>query len=194
MVKRIALCSSCNSKIDVEGEPYQEIVTICPKCNEKNKILFGEENLEELEIYPLYKPYEYIKIVKNIDSLDKYYWVIQPPIKEDELELLRYIQETLIISLDVRLDQIEGDVSDFLEKNIIEMSASDWNFLSQNSAAIHLLESTMDKIHVHKLCSNPNAIHIIKQLLQNNPEILDHSDMFAYNEDDGWNRLCKNSN
>jgi len=118
MVKRITLCPSCNSKIDVEGKPHQEIETRCPKCNNKVKILLGEESLEDLEIYPIYEPYEYVKIVKNIESLDKYYWAVQPPLKEDESKLLSYIQKTLIESLDVRLDQIEGDAREFLAENI----------------------------------------------------------------------------
>ena len=118
MVKRITLCPSCNSKIDVEGEPGQEIEIKCPKCGNKIKVLLGEESLEELEIYPIYEPYEYVKIVKNIESLNKYYLAVQPPLKEDEYKMLGYIQKTLIESLDVRLDQIEGDTGKFLGESI----------------------------------------------------------------------------
>ena len=86
-----------------------------------NKIQIGNENLEQLEIYPIEEPYEYVKIVKNLDSLDKYYWAIQPPMGEDELKMLDFIQETLISDLNVRLDQIEGDVKGFLHEKIDEL-------------------------------------------------------------------------
>ena len=114
MVKTITLCLSCNSKIDVEGEPNQEIEKKCPKCNNNIKVSLNNEDLEELEFYPVSEPYEYVKIVKNLESLDKYYWVIQPLLKDDESKLLDYIQKSLIESLDTRLDQIEGDAESFL--------------------------------------------------------------------------------
>ena len=121
MVKTITLCSSCNSKIDVEGEPNQEIEKKCPNCDNNVKILLNDEDLEELELYPIFEPYEYVKIVKNLESLDKYYWVIQPPLKDDESKLLDYIQKALIESLDTRLDQIEGDSGVFLTDKVDQL-------------------------------------------------------------------------
>ena len=121
MVKTIALCSSCKTKIEVSGEPGQNLEKKCSSCNHLNKILLTNDNLEELEIYPIDEPYEYVKIVKNVDSLDKYYWAIQPDMANDEIEMLNFIQETLISDLNIRLDQIEGDVKAFLHEKIDEL-------------------------------------------------------------------------
>jgi len=39
----------------------------------------------------------------------------------------------------------------------------DWDWLSENPNAIHLLEQNMDKIDWVYLSTNPNAIHLLKQ-------------------------------
>ena len=126
MVKRIAMCPLCNSEIAVDGEPGQKIEIKCPNCNgeglvtlTKKEIPLEKTGLNELDSYPLNEPYGYVKILKDADSLDKYYWVEEPVMREDETKMLDFIQETLIRTLDVRLDQVESDiVDDFLAKNI----------------------------------------------------------------------------
>ena len=39
----------------------------------------------------------------------------------------------------------------------------DWEVLSGNPNAIHLLEQNMDKINWYELSTNPNAIHLLEQ-------------------------------
>ena len=39
----------------------------------------------------------------------------------------------------------------------------DWDTLSKNPNAIHLLEQNMDKIFWHRLSLNPNAIHLLEK-------------------------------
>ena len=78
MVKTITLCSSCNSKIDVEGEPNQEIEKKCPNCDNNVKILLNDEDLEELELYPIFHILGAIIIInvliksKGYDYIPKY--------------------------------------------------------------------------------------------------------------------------
>jgi hypothetical protein len=38
----------------------------------------------------------------------------------------------------------------------------DWNWLSRNPNAIHLLEQNIDKINWFWLSENPNAIHLLE--------------------------------
>ena len=40
-----------------------------------------------------------------------------------------------------------------------------WELLSTNPNAIHILEKNLDKVNWNRLSSNPNAIHIIKKNL-----------------------------
>ena len=118
--------SSYNSEVVVEGNPSQKIKIKNPKCNEENivastkeEVLSEKTDLEEIDFYPLNEPYAYVRILKDTGSLDKYYWVEEPTLKKDESKILNFIQETLIRTLDVCLDQLESDVvDDFLVKNV----------------------------------------------------------------------------
>ena len=51
-----------------------------------------------------------------------------------------------------------------LEQNIDKI---DWNYLSLNPNAIHLLEKNFDKINWNYLSKNPNAISILEKHINN---------------------------
>ncbi len=123
MVTRIGICSSCDSKYTVEGKPGEVVDVVCKKCNNKNKVVFTEDNLEELMVYPLDNKFELIKIVKNTDTLDKYYMVVLPVLNDNESKFLKYLHETLLSTLTIRLDEIEfnDEMISYLKKNIDEI-------------------------------------------------------------------------
>ena len=123
MVTRIGICSSCDSKYTVEGKPGEVVDVDCKKCNNKNKVVFTEDNLEELMVYPLDNKFELIKIVKNTDTLDKYYMVVLPVLNDNESKFLKYLHETLLSTLTIRLDEIEfnDEMVKYLKKNIDEI-------------------------------------------------------------------------
>jgi len=126
MFKKNDMCSLSNSEIVIDDEPGQKIDINYPNRNgeklftrTKKEIPLEKTDLKELESYPLNEPYANVKILKDTDSLDKYYWVEEPIMKEDEKKMLDFIQGTLIKTLDVRLDQVESSaVENFLDKNI----------------------------------------------------------------------------
>ena len=123
MVTRIGICSSCDSRYTVEGKPGEVVDVVCKKCNNKNKVVFTEETLEELMVYPLDNKFELIKIVKNTDTLDKYYMVVLPVLNDNESKFLKYLHETLLSTLTIRLDEIEfnDEMISYLKKNIDEI-------------------------------------------------------------------------
>ncbi len=115
MIKKIAVCPECHSKITCEGEQGQRITIRCLHCGKKGIVVFSprdinldEKNFVELECYPVLEPFVFIKILKDKTSLDKYYKVIEPQLNEKQREVLHFIQETLINSIDVRLDEIDS--------------------------------------------------------------------------------------
>jgi len=115
MIKKIAICPQCNTKILCEGEKGQRVEVVCSNCGKKGMVFF--EHLEELDFYPVNEPFAFIKILKNPESLDQYYRVIEPILTEQEKKTLQFIQETLIKLINVRLDEIE---SNRVEKLLVE--------------------------------------------------------------------------
>jgi len=107
MATKIAMCPGCHTKINCEGEPGQKVKIICPNCNKTGTIAFSSE-MTELDFYPLNEPYAYAKILKNKDTLEKFYRVMEPQLSEDEQKALSFIWETLMKSLNIRLDELES--------------------------------------------------------------------------------------
>jgi archaeal flagellar protein FlaI len=115
MIKKIAVCPGCHSKISCEGEPGQKVTIKCSQCGQKGIVAFSnrevtidEKNLVELESYPVLEPFVFIKILKDTTSLDKFYKAIEPQLNDKEKEYLSFIQETLINSIDIRLDELDN--------------------------------------------------------------------------------------
>jgi len=115
MIKKIAICPQCSTKILCEGEKDQRVEVTCTNCGKKGMVFF--EHLEELDFYPVNEPFAFIKILKDPESLDQYYRVIEPILTEQEKKTLQFIQETLIKLINVRLDEIE---SNSVEKLLVE--------------------------------------------------------------------------
>jgi len=114
MIKKIAICPQCHAEISCEGEPGQKVIVKCNQCGKKGLITFAEnevakaeKKLVELDFYPVLEPFAYIKILKDTDSLDKYYKVIEPHLTETEQTSLNFIQNTLMNLIDIRLDELE---------------------------------------------------------------------------------------
>jgi flagellar protein FlaI len=114
MIKKIAVCPECHSKISCEGNPGQKVTVKCEQCGKKGIVAFAthevsidEKNLVEIECYPVLEPFVFIKILKDSKSLDKYYKSIEPQLNDAERVSLNFIQETLIKSIDIRLDELD---------------------------------------------------------------------------------------
>jgi archaeal flagellar protein FlaI len=107
MATKIAICPGCHTKINCEGEPGQKVKLSCPGCKKEGTIVFSSE-VTELDFYPLNEPYAYAKILKNSDTLEKYYKLLEPRLSEDEQKALNFIWETLMKSLNIRLDELES--------------------------------------------------------------------------------------
>ena len=107
MHKKIAICPGCHTKITCEGKPGQKVKVECPNCGRTGSILFKSE-FKELDFYPLNEPYAYAKILKNMDTLEKYYKVIEPYLNEEEQKALNFIWETLMKTFSMRLDELDS--------------------------------------------------------------------------------------
>ncbi len=106
MIKKTAICPKCQTKISCMGRPGEKVNVECPNCGKTGSIVFKKE-LVQLDFYPLYEPYAYAKIFKNQETLEKSYKVIEPFLSEEEQKLLNYIWETLLTTLELRLDELD---------------------------------------------------------------------------------------
>ncbi len=109
----------------VMGELDQQVEIQCSVCGTKGFVTFtqqdaaAQDSVLELDFYAVNEPFTYIKILKNKNTLDKYYRVIEPFLSSDEVQTVRYIQDMLLKTMDLRLDEIEKDnVEEYLLEQI----------------------------------------------------------------------------
>ncbi len=124
MIKKIAICPQCNTKIPCEGEKGQTVEIICSSCGKKGRILF--ETLLEIDFYPVNEPFAFIKILKDPESLDQHYRAIEPILTTEEDKTLRFIQDALMKSINVRLDEVEPNHVEKLLVDHIARIAKDY--------------------------------------------------------------------
>ena len=118
MQKKIAICPVCQTKESCEGEPGQKIKVNCSNCGRTGTIVF-ESELKQLDFYPLNEPYAYAKILKNMDTLEKHYKLIEPYLTEEEHKILNLIWEVLMKTLNMRLDELDSkQVKNYLHKQV----------------------------------------------------------------------------
>ncbi|MCK4416445.1 MAG: type II/IV secretion system ATPase subunit, partial [Thermoplasmatales archaeon] len=91
-----------------KAEKEEEQKGINGEMKEK-ECISPEGDIDQLGFYPVNEPFAYVKILKDTKSLDKYYKVIQPYLSEQEDEIFNFIQEKLIKSMDMRLDELDPD-------------------------------------------------------------------------------------
>jgi len=124
MHKKIAICPGCHTKIQCEGNPGQSVKVECPNCGKTGTIVFKSE-YTELDFYPLNEPYSYAKILKNSDTLEKYYKVIEPFLNDEEQKTLNFIWETLLKTFNLRLDELDNKkVEHYLSDQVDQVIAS----------------------------------------------------------------------
>jgi type IV secretory pathway ATPase VirB11/archaellum biosynthesis ATPase len=56
---------------------------------------YTETQIEEIDFYPLQEPFAYVEIIREKESLDKRYVLLEMELSKDETYLLKFIRETL---------------------------------------------------------------------------------------------------
>jgi flagellar protein FlaI len=111
--------SKYESKLAEMEEKRQEQATKeAEKQKKKGKKQTGkepitkDENIEQIDFYPVNEPFAYIKILKNTQTLEKFYKVIQPNLSEKEYKIFNFIKDKLIKTMDTRLDELDPTLSE----------------------------------------------------------------------------------
>jgi flagellar protein FlaI len=61
----------------------------------RDQLGYSDETVEEIDFYPLREPFSYVEIIREKESLDKRYVLIEVQLSEEEVKLLNFIKETL---------------------------------------------------------------------------------------------------
>ncbi len=56
---------------------------------------YEENTIDEIDFYPIHEPFAYVEIIREKDSLDKRYVLLEMQLTKDEEYLLKFIKETL---------------------------------------------------------------------------------------------------
>ena len=121
MVKKIAICPNCHTKITCEGMLGQKVTVNCPSCKRTGAVIFSAQ-LRELDFYPLNEPFAYAKIIKNAETLEKFYKVIEPHLSVEEQKSLNFVWETLMKTFNIRMDELESrNVENYLSEKINQL-------------------------------------------------------------------------
>ena len=170
MLKKIAICPGCNTKISCEGELNQKVKIKCPKCGKSGSIIFKSE-FKELDFYPLNEPFSYAKILKDMDSLEKSYKVIEPYLSDKEQKILYFIWEALLKTFNMRLDEIDSKkIEEYLNENVEEVINNNeiildevskkkiFYYIKRESLGYSKIDPLMKDPHIEDIsCDGPNV-------------------------------------
>jgi flagellar protein FlaI len=65
------------------------------KVSTLHQLGYVENQIEEIDFYPLHEPFAYVEIIREKESLDKRYVLIEMQLTEQEARLLKFMKETL---------------------------------------------------------------------------------------------------
>ena len=122
--KKIVICPVCHTRIELKETIKNidgRIIITCPVCG-KRGVVYLNNIFEELDSYPVNPPYAFVKIVKNLNTLEKCYRLLEPILSEDESKKLKLLYEVLIHELDIELYEIDmEEARNKLRKKIEEI-------------------------------------------------------------------------
>ncbi len=96
-----------------EEDPLEDIEELSEDALEE--IDPEDEGPREVEVYPVYEPYAYVRISYDEDDHQYLYEVIEPELSDREEKVLDFIQETIIDVIDVGLSRLtEEEAEDLL--------------------------------------------------------------------------------
>ncbi len=83
------------------------------------------ENYEVIEEYPAQEPYSYIKILRNKDTSELLYYVVEPTLTPEEVDTMNQIKDILITSIVVYPEEVGEDKKRFIE-DLVERVVADY--------------------------------------------------------------------
>jgi flagellar protein FlaI len=136
--KEIAL--SLTPKQDTEIETRQiagslelpkEVLTT--ESVELTDLGFSDEEWEELDFYSLHEPFVYVEILRDKESLDKCYFLVEVSLTEEEENLLAFIKETMK-NLEIDTDELDNKGSDEYLLDKLDLIYDEYNIKTSDES------------------------------------------------------------
>jgi archaeal flagellar protein FlaI len=120
---------------------------------------FSEDEWEELDFYPLIEPFAYVEILREKESLEKCYFLVEVDLNEDEENTFRFIRETMYTtSVNSRDFEDKSDDKYFTTfiKNIIKEYNVHVSEESFNKIFYYLKKTSLGLSKIDPLMNDPN--------------------------------------
>jgi len=159
MEKKIAICPGCHTKISCEGKPGEKVKIKCPQCGRSGSVTFADQ-LDQLDFYPLNEPFAYAKIMKNKETLEKFYKIVEPYLSDEEQKTLNFIWETLMKSLNLRIDELDKmEIDNYLEEQVDKIISNyelDVDSISKKKIMYYIKRESLGYGKIDPLMRDPN--------------------------------------
>jgi len=118
----------------VPVEPMEEIEELAGDALEEVADDEPADSVSEVEVYPVYEPYAYVRISYDEDDHQYLYEVIEPELSERETKILEFIQETIVDVLDVGLSRLTEEEAEEMLVDLTEEVIEDYSIeLDENT-------------------------------------------------------------
>jgi len=153
-----------NTEIKLDEEKPNDDIEL-PKEVLRNKSVklsdlgFSEQEWEELDFYSLHEPFAYVEILREKDSLDKCYFLVEAELTEEEQEIMNFIDETMSrLSIDTEELDAKGEQVYLAEKLNEILSEYDVNPSeeSKNKIFYYLGKDSLGLGKLDPLLKDPN--------------------------------------
>ncbi|MBN1280691.1 MAG: Flp pilus assembly complex ATPase component TadA [Candidatus Thermoplasmatota archaeon] len=104
-------------EITPDGHIHYSTIAASLKTLTLQHLGYSESTVEEIDFYPLQEPYAYVEIIRERDTLDKLYVLIEVELTDEEKRILQFIKETLTgFSIKTEDLEVKGEESYLNEK------------------------------------------------------------------------------
>ena len=120
---------------------------------------FSESEWQELDFYPLYEPFAYVEILREKETLEKRYFLVEVDLTKGEQEILDFIFET-IFNINIETEDMESfGEEDYLAKKIQDVVKEyhlDIDEDSLKKILYHLSKDSLGLGKIDPLMKDPN--------------------------------------
>ena len=120
---------------------------------------FSENEWEEIDFYVLEEPFVYVEILRQKDTLDKCYFLVELNLNEEEENILAFIKDTLAnLSIDAVELEKKGESEYLIDK--LEQIISEYNVKINNESKekifYYIKKSSLELGKINPLMKDPN--------------------------------------